>query len=101
IQQFAPGGRVGGKEGVDKNLAWLTKDEFVVKKSAVQHFGLGFMHAINNMRLPKFNVGGVVGAINNGMQSSIPRFADGGLNVGAGSSSNTGGGGPGRTFTLA
>ena len=41
-------------------------DGLMMRTAAVQKFGLGFMHAINNLALPGFATGGLVGA---------PRFA--------------------------
>lgn len=71
-----------GTSTSDSILAWLSDREFVVKASAVSHYGVDLMHAINSMRLPKdffrgFNMGGLV------MPAfpSPPRFAQGGLAV--------------------
>ena len=44
----------------DSIPAWLSNGEFVQKTAAVEHYGLDFMHAINEKRLPKFNTGGEV-----------------------------------------
>lgn len=83
IGKFAEGGLFRGKPGVDTNLAWLTDKEFVIKQRAVKHWGVGFLHAINNMRNPfrGFNAGGLV----SGLTMPAPRvaFANGGLNSGS------------------
>lgn len=54
---MAEGGFVGGKPGIDKNLAWLSKDEFVVK-GKVASKNAGFLEAFNNDKIPKLNNGG-------------------------------------------
>ncbi len=61
-QFYAEGGPVQGKPGKDTNLSWLTAGEFVMNTSAVGRYGKSFMHAVNNMRLPRFDLGGLVGA---------------------------------------
>jgi hypothetical protein len=38
----------------------LSDKEFVHNAEAVEHYGLPFMHAINNRTLPKFAAGGLV-----------------------------------------
>lgn len=42
---------VGGPIGTDTVNAWLSPGEFVMQKSAVDQFGVGFMHAMNQGRL--------------------------------------------------
>lgn len=57
-KQFANGGMVSGGSGVRDDVpAMLTGGEFVVKKSAVDALGVGFMNRINS-----YAEGGVVGA---------------------------------------
>lgn len=53
-----PGGPVG-----DKIRAWLSSGEGVVNARAVGHYGEGFIHAMNNLLVPKthFATGGIVG----------------------------------------
>jgi phage-related protein len=78
IGKFSEGGQFRGKPGIDTNLAWLTDEEFVMKRSAVRHWGVGFMNMINNMRNPfrGYSTGGLVASL----APSAPRmaFASGG-----------------------
>lgn len=67
----------GGDVGTDTVPAMLTPGEWVVKKSAVGKYGLGFLDALNNMRIPRSALDGIGAA-------PVARFADGGL-VGGGS----------------
>jgi tape measure domain-containing protein len=46
-QGFANGGLVGGVSGIDKNLARLTKGEFVMNNAAVRAVGVDTMQSIN------------------------------------------------------
>lgn len=79
----AGGGPIRGPGGPksDKIRAWLSNGEFVVKTAAVRKYGVGLLHAINNMRLPSqgFNTGGLASAMSSAM--SVPRthYATGGL----------------------
>jgi hypothetical protein len=62
---MAAGGVVYGRGGVDNVPAWLSAGEFVMSVAAVQRYGSGFMHAINQMRLasvPRYATGGLIGA---------------------------------------
>lgn len=77
IQQFNTGGLVGGRSGVDRNLAMLTKGEFVINKDAAQKIGLRNLMALNNVR--GFQNGGANGNIGSGggaiiSPESIERF---------------------------
>ena len=54
--QFNSGGGVPGSGSRDTVPAMLTPGEFVMRKSAVQKYGLGFMRAINNSS-PSVRVG--------------------------------------------
>ena len=61
IKRSAGGAVFGaGTATSDSIPAWLSNGEFVQKTAAVEHYGLDFMHAINEKRLPKFNTGGEV-----------------------------------------
>ena len=57
------GGKLDGYGGGDRNLALLEDGEFVVRKEAVGAFGSDLFHRLNNLELPKFQSGGVVGAL--------------------------------------
>lgn len=60
---FAKGGHVVG-EGTgtsDSILARLSNNEFVMTSRTVDHYGVGFMNALNQRRFPKFANGGHVG----------------------------------------
>ena len=56
---FHSGGEVRGPGGVDNVPAALTDGEFVVSKSAVNKYGLGFLHSLNNKAVPQFANGGL------------------------------------------
>jgi hypothetical protein len=70
---YAGGGHVGGTPpsnprvdnimtNIDgKQPAGLRSGEFVTQEPAVKFWGLDFMNAINNKRMPMFNGGGSVG----------------------------------------
>ncbi len=60
---------------------WASNGEYMMKARAVGHYGVGFMEAINNMRLPSFSTGGLVDGLAGAMSSIMPRthYADGGL----------------------
>lgn len=82
---FAEGGHVmgAGTETSDSILARLSRGEFVVKAASVRRVGLGFLNAVNrgfvpNIKMPRFAVGGLVGAA--GAQSYVSNI--GGPNVG-------------------
>ena len=68
---FAKGGRVTGGSGTKDDVpAMLTAGEFVMRKSAVDKFGLGFMRQVNN---------GAIGMSNGGFvpnYSRIPPLSD-------------------------
>ena len=61
--KFATGGHVQGPETgtSDSILAQLSNNEFVMTSRTVDHYGVGFMNALNQRRLPKFANGGRVG----------------------------------------
>ncbi|SUU36041.1 phage tape measure protein [Actinobacillus seminis] len=60
---FAKGGHVQGPgTGTsDSILARLSNNEFVMTSRSVDHYGVGFLNALNQRRLPKFAGGGHVG----------------------------------------
>lgn len=81
---FATGGLFRGKPGKDTNLAWLTDYEFVMRPEAVRKYGVGFLAALNSMKLPLdqlrgFSVGGLVDGLSRSL--AVPTFATGGLNL--------------------
>ena len=61
--KFATGGHVQGPgTGTSDSIpAWLSNNEFVMTSRTVDHYGVGFMNALNQRRLPKFANGGHVG----------------------------------------
>jgi hypothetical protein len=73
VQGFASGGQIPGKApsnphvdnlmaSVDgKGMVKVRSEEFIVQQPAVDYWGLDFMNAINNMKMPQFNGGGSVG----------------------------------------
>jgi hypothetical protein len=79
---FAGGGfvRGAGSGTSDSILARLSNGEFVMRASAVDHWGPRFLASLNNLRNPFGYAGG--GLLSTG-GDPIPGFADGGL-VGAG-----------------
>lgn len=79
VQHFASGGQVGGKPGIDTNLIAATRGEFIHNTDAVQHYGVSFMQALNSKRIPKFALGGMIGAVSNIGAGMIPAYASGGL----------------------
>ncbi|MCK3656229.1 phage tail tape measure protein [Pasteurellaceae bacterium Macca] len=60
---FAKGGHVqgAGTGTSDSILARLSNNEFVMTSRTVDHYGIGFLNALNQRRLPKFANGGHVG----------------------------------------
>ena len=60
---FATGGHVQGPgTGTSDSIpAWLSNNEFVMTSRTVDHYGVGFMNALNQRRFPKFANGGHVG----------------------------------------
>lgn len=76
---FASGGHVRGAGTGTSDSIWarLSNGEFVIRAAAVRHFGANFFAALNAMRMPRFNVGGLVDGVNRMM--AVPRFAAGGL----------------------
>lgn len=80
---FARGGSVRGPgTGTsDSIVARLSNGEFVMRAAAVRKYGVGFLHAINQLRAPGFAMGGLVSAVE-GLRGSglgLPGYASGGL----------------------
>lgn len=71
----AAGGMITGRGGIDTIPIWATAGEFMVRTAAVAKYGLGFLHAVNSMSLPRnaFAAGGPITS-----PAAWPRFADGG-----------------------
>ncbi|OQS39064.1 phage tail tape measure protein [Chromobacterium haemolyticum] len=63
IQKNAEGGHIRGPgTGTsDSILSWLSDGEYVLRSAAVSHYGVDLLHALNQMRLPKFAQGGLAG----------------------------------------
>ena len=63
VPGHAEGGEVHGPGTAtsDSFLRRLSDGEFVTKTAAVRFWGTDFMHAINNMELPGFAMGGLMG----------------------------------------
>ena len=85
IPKFAGGGVVPGPH-VDRDIvdAKLTPGEFVVRQSAVDHYGVGAMHALNRRLIPRSLFNGV----SSGPQVAnlSGRFNEGGEIAGTGQS---------------
>ncbi|WP_109064391.1 tape measure protein [Aggregatibacter kilianii] len=63
VAAFATGGHVQGPgTGTSDSIpAWLSNNEFVMTSRTVDHYGMAFMNALNQRRLPRFASGGRVG----------------------------------------
>jgi hypothetical protein len=72
---FASGGMIGGvgTGTSDSNLMLASRGEFVTKKKAVDHYGPDFFQRLNNMQLPKFDGGGLIGGGGQGIVSPKPK----------------------------
>jgi len=57
---FASGGTIRGPSGRDRVPIWATAGEFVHQLAAVRYYGLDFMHKINNLQIPRFELGGFI-----------------------------------------
>jgi tape measure domain-containing protein len=77
---FGPGGPTG-----DKIHAMLSDREYVIRAAAVKRYGVRYLDALNNMRLPKFANGGAVS------RAAIPSLS---------SASLSSSGGPNTTINL-
>lgn len=73
---YSMGGAIrGAGSGTSDSIPAMVSDgEYIHNAAAVDHYGVDFMHAVNNMKLPKFSLGGFV----KGFSMPLPRFADGG-----------------------
>jgi hypothetical protein len=69
---FNNGGYVTGGSGVKDDVpALLTGGEFVMRKSAVDKYGAGFMNSLNQGTVPGFNEGGMVGLNIQGPRAAV------------------------------
>ncbi|MEJ2630920.1 MAG: phage tail tape measure protein [Acidihalobacter sp.] len=68
----------------DSVLMYGSAGEYMQSARAVRHYGVGFMEAINQLKLPKFASGGLVGAA----VSNLPSFRGSGA-IAAGGSGDT------------
>lgn len=86
---FTGSGRVAGYDSTDSDKvnAFLTGGEFVIKRKAVDLYGLSFLNAINSMRMPKpqgYADGGIVsGGSSSGSQLRPLQLNIGGNSFGA------------------
>ncbi len=74
IHRFADGGKLPGYGGGDRVPALLEAGEYIIRKEAVNRFGAGIFHALNNLRLPdipRFATGGPVGGSGSGESVTI------------------------------
>lgn len=88
LDKKAAGGPIAGPGGPtdDKVLLWGSNGEWMMRAAAVRHYGSGFMRALNEMRIPRFAGGGLIGgasALIARAAAGLPRLAAGGM-VGAG-----------------
>lgn len=86
---YAKGGAIsGGATGAPRPIL-AHVGEFVTRAAAVAHYGVGFMQRINNLELPRFDLGGLVAGALGGVGQHIgaamtlapeplPAFASGG-----------------------
>lgn len=59
IKGYASGGKVSGGSGTKDDIpAMLSKGEYVIRKSAVNKYGLGLLDMLNNGKVSKFAYGG-------------------------------------------
>lgn len=74
---YAAGGAIRGPgTGTSDSIPIMASNgEFMQRAAAVQHYGVGFMDDINNMRLPKFADGGLVHPLANAPTPSQMGFA--------------------------
>lgn len=74
--QKAVGGRLPGYGGGDRNPVLAEDGEWWIRKEAVRKYGDSFMSSINNMTLPKFQVGGAVGGVVNSVTPQTSPLAN-------------------------
>jgi hypothetical protein len=61
VKNYATGGEVtGGSKQKDDVLSLLMGGEYVIKKSAVNRYGVNFLDQLNNLKIPKMADGGVL-----------------------------------------
>jgi TP901 family phage tail tape measure protein len=72
------GGRLPGYGGGDRRPILAEDGEWFIRKEAVRKYGDSFMAAINSMTLPRFNVGGRVGAVATSIQKVAPNIVNNG-----------------------
>lgn len=82
VNSFASGGLISGPGTAtsDSVLARLSAGEFVVKAAAVRNYGAAFLEKLNQLKLPKFSLGGLVPspALPQVIMQQVPAFAAGG-----------------------
>ena len=77
-----PGHKLGtvlsGYGGGDRRPAMLEDGEGIIRKEAVRMVGIDFINSLNNLRLPKFSLGGIMGGVTNSglVQSSMNTLQD-------------------------
>ena len=89
VPGFASGGQIPGtppsNPGVDnlmasvdgKGMVKVRSAEFIMLQRAAEFWGLDFMNALNNMKMPRFNTGGSVGGgSSSGSGSSTPMLVE-------------------------
>lgn len=71
LGSYATGGRITGPGSgtSDSVLMWGSNGEFVHRQRAVDYYGVDFMERVNNLQLPKYANGGVVGGGSGGGSS--------------------------------
>ena len=80
--EFASGGSVRGPGSgtSDSILARVSNGEYVMKAAAVRHYGLQKMSAINALRMPRFDTGGLVAGLGRSLSAiAMPGLAAGGV----------------------
>jgi DNA-binding MarR family transcriptional regulator len=77
---FKRGGPISGPGTTTSDSIWarLSKGEFVIRAAAVEHFGPRFFAALNSMRMPSLDMGGLSSALAM-PRGEYPGFAAGGL----------------------
>jgi hypothetical protein len=73
-QKKARGGLIlgPGTSMSDSILARLSRGEYVLRASAVKHYGLGMLNKLNQQQLLKFATGGLVPPMVPALRTSIP-----------------------------
>jgi hypothetical protein len=73
-----------GTSTSDSIPLWGSTGEYMVQAKAVRRVGIGFMHAINNMKVPRFALGGLIEAPRLAPAMAPLRLAAGGPVTGRG-----------------